>query len=343
MIRKELLAAVGLRIRHVRKKAGLSQNAMADALGTDRTYISKIENGSPISLERLFDICKACKITPKDFFDDAVFLQTFFGTGNESILMSAVTSTDSATTVWDMEQIKQQLEMIEHKGFIPIPATMYRDDDGIIGQIIEREFVTAENNKGFRDLTNYELKAMRLKKKVSGNLTLFHKTSSSGLKPIEIFERFKQEAPSKRDPSIIKWKLFTSIYGNKENNMGFKLEAVSDHELILFNRGEELARWDITEGLKKIDKMILVFAETTRDTRSNNEQFHYLKAVAYENAINLAEAVNSGAIFMDLCIDQPRDESKAPHDRGPHIRINLAKLDSLYANKEVILDKPSLK
>ncbi len=337
MEKEKLFVAIGKRIQKMRKNARLSQDDLADALGTDRSYVSKIENGLPISVERLSDICVACHITPRDFFDDQVFLQTFYGGG------ALPADSDDVHKQWDLKSITEKLEEIERQGLMSIPATMYRDDDGIIGQILEREFVKEEDNGNFRDLTNYELKAMRYRKKISGNLTLFHKTSSAGLKPLEIFERFKQASPSQRDPSVMKWKLFTSIYGNKENSQGFRIQAVNDHELKLFCRGEYLSTWDITEGLKKIDKMILVFAETTRSTRSDNEQFHYMKAIAYENAINLAEAVNSGAIFMDLCIDQPYDCSKAPHDRGPHIRINNAKLDMLYEKKTVILDKPSLK
>ena len=40
---------------------------------------------------------------------------------------------------------------------------------------------------------------------------------------------------------------------------------------------------------------------------------------------------------MDLCIDQPVDGSKPIHDRGPHIRIPIKKLDTLFSLVEKVL------
>lgn len=47
---------------------------------------------------------------------------------------------------WTKEQVIARLNEIEHKGFISVPAGMYRNDDGIVGQILEREFEVDENN-----------------------------------------------------------------------------------------------------------------------------------------------------------------------------------------------------
>lgn len=40
-----LLKTIGKNIRHLRKKAGLSQIDLAVAVGIDRSYLSEIENG----------------------------------------------------------------------------------------------------------------------------------------------------------------------------------------------------------------------------------------------------------------------------------------------------------
>lgn len=40
---------------------------------------------------------------------------------------------------------------------------------------------------------------------------------------------------------------------------------------------------------------------------------------------------------MDLCIDQPADGSKPVHDRGPHIRIPIRKLNALFDVVEQVL------
>ena len=47
---------------------------------------------------------------------------------------------------WTKEQVIRRLKEIEKKGFIPVPDGMYRNDDGIVGQILEREFEVYENN-----------------------------------------------------------------------------------------------------------------------------------------------------------------------------------------------------
>lgn len=52
---------------------------------------------------------------------------------------------------WTEEQIHKRLLEIQAKGFLPIPDGMYRKDEGVIGQILEREFGIKENNISVRD------------------------------------------------------------------------------------------------------------------------------------------------------------------------------------------------
>lgn len=124
------------------------------------------------------------------------------------------------TDIWTKEAVIERLKKINSMGFIPIPDDMFRTDDGIVGQILERQFDVAENNLHLADLGTYELKGMRKKKGKASTLTLFHKTSTSGMTPSQIFDRYSYERASKRDGSL-KRKLFTTIYGNKLNNLGF--------------------------------------------------------------------------------------------------------------------------
>lgn len=123
---------------------------------------------------------------------------------------------------WSKKSVVEKLQEISQKGFLSIPEGMYRNDDGIVGQILEREFGINENNLHIADLGQYELKGMRKRK--SGTLTLFHQTSTAGMTPIQIFERFSYIRTSRRDGTI-KRKLFTTIYGNKENSLGFILRV----------------------------------------------------------------------------------------------------------------------
>jgi len=238
--------------------------------------------------------------------------------------------------VWTKKDVVKRLKEIEAKGFLPIPQDMYRNDDGVVGQLLEREFNVKENNLHIADLGTYELKGKRIKKKKSSMLTLFHKTSTSGLSPLQIFDRFGYVKKSNRDGTS-KRKLFTTIYGNKENSLGFILRPSGTFNVDLYYHDEFLARWDLTSRISKISQVLLAFAETTGTRNSKEECFHYVKAFILSSPKNIYKAISDGAVVMDLCIDQPADKSKPPHDRGPHIRIPLKKLNMLFDNVEQVL------
>ncbi len=239
---------------------------------------------------------------------------------------------------WTKASVIAKIKQISEKGFISIPAGTYRKDDGIIGQILEREFGVPENNIHLADLGTYELKGMRLKKNKTSNLTLFHQTSTSGMTPNEIFERFSYERPSKRDGSL-KRKLFTTIKGNKVNNLGFILKADGKSTVSLYYHDEYLATWDLASGEGKINQILLAMADTTGTVNSKDEKFHFVQAYILSSPKNIYEAISAGAVVMDLCIDQPASDfrKKAPHDRGPHIRIPIKKLGMLFDSVEQIL------
>lgn len=238
---------------------------------------------------------------------------------------------------WTKEMVIAKIKEISEKGYIPIPDGIYRKDDGIVGQVLEREFGIQENNIHLADLGTYELKGMRLKKNKPANLTLFHQTSTSGMNPIQIFERFSYERLSKRDGSM-KRKLFTTIKGNKQNNLGFVLKASGTTNVSLYYHDEYLATWDLTSGEGKISQVLLAMAETMGVANSRDEKFHFIKAYILSKPKNIYEAIATGAVVMDLCIDQPASDfgKKAPHDRGPHIRIPIKKLHLLFDSVEQI-------
>ena len=61
---------VGKRMRQLRKKKGLSQEALANECELDRTYIASVENGKRnISIINLEKISKALKVSLSEFFD----------------------------------------------------------------------------------------------------------------------------------------------------------------------------------------------------------------------------------------------------------------------------------
>jgi len=62
---------VGKRVKSLRLKAGLSQEALSYQADLDRTYIPSIEKGERnISILVLEKLAKALKVSVKEFFDE---------------------------------------------------------------------------------------------------------------------------------------------------------------------------------------------------------------------------------------------------------------------------------
>lgn len=67
-------ANVGQRIRELRLKIGISQEALANRAEIDRTYVTDVENGRRnISIENLEKLVNALNVDFKDFFDSSYF------------------------------------------------------------------------------------------------------------------------------------------------------------------------------------------------------------------------------------------------------------------------------
>ena len=64
---KDAKVLFGHRLRQLRKAAGLSQEALADAAGLDRTYVSSCERGHRnISIVNIFRLAGALRVEPEE-------------------------------------------------------------------------------------------------------------------------------------------------------------------------------------------------------------------------------------------------------------------------------------
>lgn len=64
----------GKRVRQLRLKQGLSQEALAFKAGIDRTYMTSIENGKRnVSVQNIEKVIKALEISIQDFFSTDIF------------------------------------------------------------------------------------------------------------------------------------------------------------------------------------------------------------------------------------------------------------------------------
>ncbi|OSZ82599.1 transcriptional regulator [Chitinophagaceae bacterium IBVUCB1] len=60
---------VGQRIKELRHELGISQEALGNKAGVDRTYVTDVENGRRnISVEILEKLIKALEVSFQDFF-----------------------------------------------------------------------------------------------------------------------------------------------------------------------------------------------------------------------------------------------------------------------------------
>ena len=117
------------------------------------------------------------------------------------------------------------------------------------------------------------------------------------------------------------------------------MKADGNSTVSLYYHDEYLATWDLSSGEGKINQILLAMANTEGKANSKEEKFHFVQAYILSSPKNIYEAISAGAVVMDLCIDQPASDfgKKAPHERGPHIRIPIKKLDMLFDSVERIL------
>lgn len=233
---------------------------------------------------------------------------------------------------WTLEVVIERLTEIKQKGFIGIPKGTFRVDDGVVGQILEREFHVAENNLCLRDLGEFELKALR---KTSKNLTLAHKTPETGLNPIQVFDRFGYIRKSNRHPDEMRKKLFCTVNGKKANPQGLKLWSENNHTVDMSFGDEIICKWNLERTLEKIDQIILVTAQTQGKANTADEKFHYTAAQLMRGLKPLSELINNSIVVIEFSIDQHVADDgaplgKRPHDRGPHIRIPRGKIKKAY-------------
>jgi transcriptional regulator with XRE-family HTH domain len=65
------LVAFGERVRKIRKEKGLSQEALADLAGIERSYMGHIERGDQnITLIKIFQIAEALEMSPGYLIDN---------------------------------------------------------------------------------------------------------------------------------------------------------------------------------------------------------------------------------------------------------------------------------
>ncbi|NQU86590.1 MAG: helix-turn-helix transcriptional regulator [Mariniphaga sp.] len=70
----ELQVQFGLRVKELRLKIGISQEALAYKAGIDRTYMTGVENGKRnVSAKNMDKIIRALELPVPEFFNSQIF------------------------------------------------------------------------------------------------------------------------------------------------------------------------------------------------------------------------------------------------------------------------------
>lgn len=219
--------------------------------------------------------------------------------------------------MWTLDKLILRLKKIKSAGFI---KTTHGHQGGV-GNTLETLLEIKENNLRTPDLGEIELKAKRLKS--NSMLTLSSKSplpKGVNSKLFHLYKRFSKEDKI--------YRLYTTIYGSKRNNRGFKVE-VKDGKLFLINTKKVEAYWPLEkldDVLKKdSQKILLVLAEAKGDFGKLNEEFHYVEAhllsgLSFER---LQKALSEGKLKVDIRIGADKTGKAAGkyHDHGTGFRI----------------------
>ena len=102
--------SIGARVRHHRKKNGLSQEELAERAETSRVYISNIERGEAApSLEVLLSIANALSVSADDLLAGNLLSANMGNTEEEMDILFDCSQEESRILLESMKAIKQVL------------------------------------------------------------------------------------------------------------------------------------------------------------------------------------------------------------------------------------------
>jgi len=216
-----------------------------------------------------------------------------------------------------LEQLIKKLKEIKNKGFIKT----HRAHDTGVGKTLEDLLRIKENNLRLPDVGDIEMKAKRIGSE--SMLTIATKSPEpKGVNKI-LFENYKYKDEEGQ------YNLHSTVYGSRLNPQGLKIIVV-DNKLVLKNKKNIEAYWPLSifdEVLKsKSDKILLVFAETKGERKTEDEKFHYTEAYFLSdlNIKKFESAIKKNRLKVDIRIGvfrNGKDKGKY-HDHGTGFRIN---------------------
>lgn len=230
--------------------------------------------------------------------------------------------------------LTDKLQGIKSSGFVKT----HRTGNTGIGKTLEDLLGIDENNIPGPDGEMVELKSAR--KEAKSMLTLFTKSPLPPAANSVLLRKFGY--PSKRGNG--KKELHTTVnaldFNTLKGKPGMKVEIKDDKvDLVTYEGKEVVGYWD-KETLKnsferKLPRLLYVKAETRG--KGSEEEFWYNEAwlLSGFDFNNFLKLLQEGTILVDIRIGQYPDGR--PHDHGTGFRVQVAKLDLCFSNREKVL------
>ncbi len=232
-----------------------------------------------------------------------------------------------------LKEIQNNLEELKNHGFI----LSHRKGPTGIGHTLEQELKLNETNLAIPDIGGrVELKASR---KSSGSMvTLF--TFNRGVWQVPLKEIIAKYGyiDDKRRQS-----LYSTVFHNIDNPQKLNIQIDrSNNKVHLYHNFEILlGTWSdytiVGKFITKLERLIIVFADSKIDKSTRKEMFHFNEAYflnepSPENFINVFE---SGQIAIDLRMHLKENGTVRNHGTG--FRISEKYIPNLYKTKKQIL------
>ncbi len=232
-----------------------------------------------------------------------------------------------------LKEIQKKLEIIRDRSFI---QSLRKGPTGI-GHTLEQELNLSETNLAIPDIGGrVELKATR---KNSGSMvTLF------------TFNRAVWQVPQKE---IIKnfgyiddkgrQSLYSTVFYGVKNpqKLEINIERETNKIHLFHSSGVELGTWSlftiVGKFISKLERLIIVFADTEFNNETNKEEFHFNLAYLLENPLpdNFIDAFENSQVAIDLRMHI--NDSGVVRNHGTAFRIKENNIPLLYDKRKRIL------
>ncbi|MBI9038708.1 MAG: hypothetical protein JEY97_11295 [Bacteroidales bacterium] len=232
-----------------------------------------------------------------------------------------------------IKEIQSKLLFLNAKGFV---STKRKGPTGI-GHTLEQELNLTETNLAIPDIGGrIELKASR--KASNSMVTLFtFNRAVWNIDQKEIIEKYGYTDNNGRKS------LYSTIFHGINNPQDLQIEVEKSNNKVYLKHqtGVRLATWSIFtivgKFISKLDKLIIVFADTRINELTNKEEFHYNQAYLLEKPSpdNFLEAFTNSIIAIDVRMHLKENDKVRNHGTG--FRIKETQIPSLYGKRRKIM------